>query len=66
MLSAFTCYANYHSTVNNEKEVCKNLTFFPKIFENYLFQKRSAILNRRHQSLLPDMQNIILPPITRK
>ena len=54
MLSVFTCYAKSHFTVNNGG-----------VSKTWIFSKFGPKLScRGYQSVLPDIQNINLPPNT--
>ena len=44
MLSAFTCYTNYHSTVDNKEGASKNVIFL-KLDLNYLKTKKLQIVS---------------------
>ena len=63
MLSVFACYVNYHFPSITNKELAKCLFFFliwSKMFENsFFFQKWHSLFRRGHQTLSPDMQNIL-------
>ena len=67
MSSAFTCYANNHSTGNNEsKQQCDLFLILFKIFESYFSGNDLYFTCREHQSLSPNMQNIIRQSIKQK
>ena len=59
--SAFTCYANYHFTVNNEARIHKNYIFqkFNLTFLKISFFPKLQFFCIGHQSISYDMHNII-------
>ena len=61
MPRTFPFYANYYFTVDGKERLISFSNIRINILENDLLRKWRFIPYRGHQSLSPDMQNIILP-----